>query len=842
MPPGALSLRRSTLVALARVANALFFLAASLYCLLTYSSFAYQQFIRPHLVSWLTGFVAWHHLAFWLVLIVTAWTLLPELGRGRGRWIARGYLAVWSAIGILLIVKPVLPQVENNGRGLVLALAALLPPIWLAIFDHVRYQHEVLPRSSEGRLLKAALVACAAVWSAQAIVIPWRLNQTGEVTLSLGALGFGVATSAIAHLFVFSVLAFALLASLRLGRAWRASGPAERRLLVVLAIAVLTMVVNRLVLGAIAFSGLQAWLVSVTVAVALALVWSGASHAIVHDRQGAFSAIEAWLTPIPGVRSRTFCAGALVGLVFLQVALLAYVATFDWDFVVQKLCVLVVWCLAFAYAFGRVSPDPEVLTWRAIAAVPAAAVLLLAGSAVARERVPGWIDDPTFVPAFALEGYVAVDPSYRVIHDALRVESREQAAFYAHLRAFSLIQHVPVPPIDIDFAEFQTHPSKSGDAEAPKPNIFLFVIDSLRRDYLSPYNPAVHFTPSIDEFAKDSVVFERAFTRYGGTGLAVPAIWAGGMLLHKQYVTPFDPMNALLKMLEADKYRRLMSMDSVAVQLIAPPPAEDELDRGVPVMKYRLCSTLEDLRGKLTGSRIGKDEARPVFVYALPQDLHISHIRSRPVRAEASYPGFLQPVAAQVEEMDACFGRFIRFLKEQRLYDDSVIVITSDHGDSLGESLRWGHSYTMFPEVARIPLIVRVPERVRRHLTVDPGAVALSTDLTPTFYVLAGHEPKDLGPLYGRPLFVPAGAAPTARRTEPQVITSSYGAVYAVLRDNGTRLYIADGVNERDYAYRVGSDVPARVGVTGEERRANQTLIRQYVDEIARLYRFVPAS
>ena len=114
----------------------------------------------------------------------------------------------------------------------------------------------------------------------------------------------------------------------------------------------------------------------------------------------------------------------------------------------------------------------------------------------------------------------------------------------------------------------------SDSGEPRKPHIFLFVVDSLRRDYLSPYNPAVRFTPAIEEFAKDSVVFKRAFTRYGGTGLSVPAIWTGGMVLHKQYVTPFDPMNTLLKMLEADNYRRVMSMDSVVVQLMRPPPPD----------------------------------------------------------------------------------------------------------------------------------------------------------------------------------------------------------------------------------------------------------------------------
>jgi hypothetical protein len=157
------------------------------------------------------------------------------------------------------------------------------------------------------------------------------------------------------------------------------------------------------------------------------------------------------------------------------------------------------------------------------------------------------------VPEFALEGYVAADVSYRLISETLHVESREDTNFYAHLRANSVIQNASVAPIDVDFAH-SIHP-----VEAETPNIFLFVIDSLRRDYLSPYNPAVGFTPAIGAFARDSIVFERAYTRYGGTGLAVPSIWAGGLLLHKMYVTPFDPSNALLKLIDAGKYRRVTS-------------------------------------------------------------------------------------------------------------------------------------------------------------------------------------------------------------------------------------------------------------------------------------------
>jgi arylsulfatase A-like enzyme len=231
-------------------------------------------------------------------------------------------------------------------------------------------------------------------------------------------------------------------------------------------------------------------------------------------------------------------------------------------------------------------------------------------------------------------------------------------------------------------------------------------------------------------------------------------------------------------------------------------------------------------------------DPRPIFAYSLPQDIHVSHVRSEPVPAGKSYEGFFPPAAAQIERMDACFGEFIHFLKRTKLYDDSVIILTSDHGDSLGEMLRWGHSYTMFPEVARIPLIVRVPERFRERFVADARAVSLSTDITPTLYALLGHHPADLGPLYGLPLFVPRDHDPI-RRSEPLLLASSYGGVYAVLHDNGSRMYIADGVNGRDYAYDLTGAAPVRIGVTAATRAQDQEFIRTQVDDIARAYHFV---
>ena len=68
--------------------------------------------------------------------------------------------------------------------------------------------------------------------------------------------------------------------------------------------------------------------------------------------------------------------------------------------------------------------------------------------------------------------------------------------------------------------------------------------------------------------------------------------------------------------------------------------------------------------------------APPIFAYTQPQNIHISRMtrEGASVPAGAAYPGFYAPYAARVQRMDACFGQFVQFLRDEGLYDDSVIV------------------------------------------------------------------------------------------------------------------------------------------------------------------------
>jgi hypothetical protein len=825
----------ATLVAAARTLHAIFFLVTATYCLLTYSPFAYQQLIRPHLISGLGSFVAWHHIGYWLIFLITLLSMLGELRSGRSRITGWSYLAVSAAVGVTLLIKPVLPQVENDGRGLALALLALLPPIWLAVYDHNAVAGAVRPEAGcASRILRSAVLAGVVVWLWQTAAMPWRLEYTGEILMTRPAIVLGLVTSLIVHLVLFISLGLVLIAGMRVASA---AGSGYAGLLVVSAVAG-AFVIKRFVFGAISFQGFWAWLLALEVGAAAALLWSSVARrfaaAAPQTPAATVSVFDVWWSPLPGGRSRSASLGALLALGIGSYVLLARVMTFDWDFVVQKLCVVAFWMLAIGYAHGVLSDRRRPARAFArvdVVAAPLAAFALFGASVFAQPRLPRWIGEPGFVPEFVLQGYVAADPSFRVIRDLLHVNSREDAAFYGFLRTHSNIA-ADVAPIDLAFV-----PSL-GPSERRPPHVFLLVLDSLRPDYLSPYNPAVEFTPSIARFAGESVVFERAFSRYGGTGLSMPAMWTGGMVLHKQYISPYHPMSTLHKLLEADRYQSVLTPDHITVQMIPAGAAYTELEGGRPEMQYRFCRTLDEMSSKLPDATRGG----PIFGHTRALDLHVGNVPRFPVPAGATYPGFVPYVAAAVEHIDACFGRFVESLKRQGLYENSLIILTADHGDSLGERRRWGHAIHLFPEVLRIPLIVHVPDSMRESYTANPAAVSFLSDVTPTLYELTGRPPADLGPLFGKPLFTRKGGAPRqVTDGDAHLVGSSYGAVYGVLRDNGRTLYIADAINGHEYRYELSRTDSARVGMTEEQRQMDRSFIANRLRELAALYHYEPA-
>ncbi len=823
--------RRGALIGVARAANALFFLLTATYCILTYSSFAYQQFIRPRLVSSLSGFVAFQHLWYWVFLGITVITLMPEWKTSRGRAVAWAYVAVMGAVGLVMLYRPVLPSVENDARGLWLACAFLLPPVWLAVYDHLATADDVVPQAvNTARLVVSAAAAALVVWALNAGTAPLRFGELGDYTTSAGAMLFGASVSLAVHVGIFTILAVALAIALR-AAGGRAGGHRQYWTIAAATGLCVLLTMKSLVFAALSFDGWPAWIVAAESAMAFTLTWSAVARRRAAGQRATLSAVEMWLSPVPGSGS---IPGALIGLVLvpsLTFLLLRRVEQFDWNFLVQNLCVLGAWLLTFALVHAVVLRRRSAGPSRpfALAALAVIAVAGVGAGDTIETTLPG---SQQFVPEFVLDAYATVDPSYRLMRHLLATEPPGSREFFGYLSAHSLIQHVDVAPVEVDFVT-----PLAPVSERP-PHIFLLVIDSLRRDYLSPYNPRVTFTPAIDQFAQEEFAFQRAYTRYGGTGLSMPAIWSGSMILHKEYVLPFQPMNALEKLITANRYRPVMSMDHITEQIVSASMRVDELDKGRDEMQYDFCGTLDELQGKLA---TGIAARAPIFAHSRSLNLHISKLQVRIGAPDPAYGGFQEPAAAAVRRMDACFGRFITYLKDAGLYDNSIVVLTADHGDALGEAKRWGHAYTLFPEIVRVPLLMHIPSRLRARVTADVDAASYSTDITPSLYALLGYTLKPTEWPLGRSLFVPPGTDVSWRRHEPALVASSYGAVYGVLRDNGQSLYIADGVNVRDYAYDLHGLKPLRTGVTPAARRENRAFIREHVGALASMYHFTPA-
>jgi Arylsulfatase A and related enzymes len=129
--------------------------------------------------------------------------------------------------------------------------------------------------------------------------------------------------------------------------------------------------------------------------------------------------------------------------------------------------------------------------------------------------------------------------------------------------------------------------------------VFLLVVDSMRRDYVSPYNPAVTFTPEIGKLAADSFVFQRAFTRYSGTGMSVPSIWAGGMIIHVVQQSAFARRNTLMKLVDANDYAQMMTVDNIVEDFIARDAKLQRLGERMGKTEFDACRTLAELERSL---------------------------------------------------------------------------------------------------------------------------------------------------------------------------------------------------------------------------------------------------
>jgi sulfatase-like protein len=819
-------------------------LATSAYCLLVYTPFSYFGFIRNPLMEWIPAFVRAEPYLLCAVLLASTFTLIADLRAHKTRISAAAFVILNVFFcSYQVVFHRGLSVVSPGMLSYVWSLLAMFPLVWLAAIDVAGSNDgsalETLSRrgsTSPGSYFLAGILIAIA-FSGTALI---RRSTTGHPVSPTASLS-GFAASVGFHLIIFGAFAVVMYGIRVLSDKTPWPYRANLFLVGIFACYLCAQFIRGMILPKISFEGREADLFSVVMSFAL-VFYAMAITIRLRPRLAKPGA-----TISPHARSWPLAIAALLALCVMAYAIPVVLGPTDWDFVLQECAVIAVWVATAAF-----------LQWHGLrigVRTPRAGTVAALVVAVGAFGLHGSVQsnqEPSEDWSAVFDEYAGSDISFRTARAILSqpVHDGAYGAFYKFLKVNTNIRE-DVGPLAFPLVS-DLKPSR-GD----KPNIFLFVVDSLRQDYISAYNPSVDFTPEIGRFAQDSVVFHDAFTRYGGTALSEPAIWTGALQPHKQFIKPLYTMNSLQKLIEADGYQSYISLDPILQEILRPSSSIVELDEGTKVMSdydyavtvkgmipgsmersrqntkswsnLDFVATLSELEAKI---QVRADKRKPIFAYTQPQNVHtvnLEHSRLGGSRREISI--------YELRRIDAAFGGFIHFLEANALYDDSIIILTSDHGDAYGEFGRFGHSDFIFPEVMRIPLIIRLPAKMRRSVVCDPSKIAFSLDITPSLYYLLGHRPTLNSELFGRPLFT-ENIAEQAPYMRPQyLVASSYAAVYGILGNNGGTLFIADAVNRRNYFYDLTAD-PDGVHnrLTPRIRDENELLIRGAISRIDSAY------
>lgn len=292
-------------------------------------------------------------------------------------------------------------------------------------------------------------------------------------------------------------------------------------------------------------------------------------------------------------------------------------------------------------------------------------------------------------------------------------------------------------------------------ATAPPPNVVLLSIDTLRPDRLGCYGARRVETPAIDALARAGVRFENAFTP---VPLTLPAHWTihtGIEPWHHGVVdngmTPAgSPGVTLAQRFSASGYdtaafvaafvlHRTFGLDQGFARYDDGPAADAALDQPLHATgraDERLDRALAWLR---------KPRTKAFFLWLHLYDPHAPY--DPPAEFRARYAA--RPYDGEVAFVDSQVARLTAALERSGAAKNTVVVLLSDHGESLGEHGEQSHGMLLYDATLRVPLIFRLP----RHLAA--GEVrkdeATLADVAPTLLALAGLKP--LAGIDGRDLF-----------------------------------------------------------------------------------------
>ena len=210
---------------------------------------------------------------------------------------------------------------------------------------------------------------------------------------------------------------------------------------------------------------------------------------------------------------------------------------------------------------------------------------------------------------------------------------------------------------------------------------------------------------------------------------------------------------------------------------------------------------------------IAKHDRQPAFFFLHLYEPHTPYTPPSPFKEQ-----FAHPYDAEMAYSDALIGGLIEFLKAQALYEPALIVLTSDHGEGLGDHDEQEHGIFLYQGVSHVPLVIKWPGRPRSR---QPVAAAVQlTDIAPTIAASVGI-PIDSA-WKGEALTADKDPSPRRIYSESMYPRYHFGwsELYA-LTDGKSRYILAP----RDELYDLEKD-PAETANLAADRRAVRDAMR----------------
>lgn len=354
--------------------------------------------------------------------------------------------------------------------------------------------------------------------------------------------------------------------------------------------------------------------------------------------------------------------------------------------------------------------------------------------------------------------------------------------------------------------------------ESSRWNVLLISIDTLRRDHLSAYGYSRQTSPEIDRFARESSLFLNACS---AAPLTVPSVTS---ILTSTYYSQHQVRDnrssydgrfpTLAEVLRKSGYSTAAFVGNAVLR------PNRKLNPGFDVYNAFLPSAEVNRRlpernaGQLNTAALTwlkSHSNERFFLWLHYQDPHAPYVpppdvatlfdpppsgKNLPVVADetgaggipeyARIPGVFDPGVytarydAEIHYVDSKIGEVLKAVRDLGIAGRTLIVLTADHGESLGEGDHYfAHGHNVTPELTDVPLIVSVPgSKPARY-----SQVVSTVDIAPTIVKFAGTQaPKTF---QGRPLFDPA--------PDRTIVSEQPSVRWALIRKEGRIIYDRTG-------------------------------------------------